>query len=840
MGGFKHHYDGNIGKMSTINIKKIPNLQQTVFVTAPPDSIITETDTDHLFPAGSYGFVVSTKEGKYVSAAKVGKVKDPFMLAGLRGFSFRIENNKEITINGDVQDKEGFNWIPANEVNGVKYPSCFAKVNEGNVIIDQASEGFFCINNQILVVITDLKKRDPLKVQRLPDGRRIIKVKTSEIDTVNHYYFVETDGNMFSFEKNQIIIHPKANLKELFYIKFTDKSSADVLLDDIIPAPVILPLHYEREYNLLDGFCCKTIQLPRLKYDPSNGKSAQIRVDVTRDNGTTFSVTFDILWKTEKELAVYELATRSYHRNEKVAIDFASDSYPRIEFIRDNKGVEYRGNLNIEFDSWYTDLKCKFEGVEDLADINVYRDLIEYKETAGELIRYNSKSILGPYKSDYVYMINDKIYSNNSNSDFHSANIQNGELLIKPKKGVSSFAIYSKSKQEWTKYELRQEIIFDEEYCRNVMVFPKSDINMAEFGLYDSKDSFKYMDGLVELKGKYKLKVEEDAKSGSVITVKTFTAVHESGQKFSFKVTFIYEEYSKTSFILHDVDEFSTPVFRRPSFSEPRRNEPFWTYGQFVGKNGVFIHAYGNEVVNGALSSNIYPIITFNEPTVGYVNTTDSSFPIITEILSADKVINLAQRDEYVRLNGCSNVVYNVNSITVPKNAGYCFFRAGNSIYLLRSPALRSVSFDRRNSLSIRDTPSIDNGIFLASQEFKAFQEPAKEEQPVPPPNIPEIIPIAGSSTTQPQIVPIINQVPLIPEQIKNIIGVSTARTQKQPNAIPRSIPVAGKGKNKVSISQLQASSNPPETAPTITPSAAPIPSRVEHSVATVSLDFHA
>jgi hypothetical protein len=717
----------------SIIIKKLLNTESTIYVTIPDkksegeepqQQFHTETDNELSFPTGSRGFVVFKKADKVEKVVKVGKVFDVMRYNDRRSFFFHSSMKNGIILNGTsfTYDTDGFVWFDE--------PECFVKNEDGLVMVEMANNGLYCVNNEALFIIEGIKMSQALKVVQEKEDEnsastskalRYFKCKTEDIASVHYDGFIETTGNMLIFEKNRIVFDPSATPNELLYVKYNDGTFADVVFSETKTYPIYLPESYKGTFNLLGGYRCKTVSLPRIS-KPDDSRKSIISVDVLRYDQTSPTLKFECNWLTQMEMSIRCVYMTAYHPNQKLSFDLGkydtsisspSSNSPSNEDDLSSLAMsqsQSQSSKVVPITQWHTKLNCKFaNGIS--GSIVIYRELRKVTEKKNEMVRFDNSSILGPFTSNKVYMINDTIYTESTTEAGENKNgnaiFENDSLTIRPKIGMKQFGVFSETDNVWHITELRHSIRFNEQYTMNVMAH-RSEIQMKTIGMYDTADVFKYYEGNTELsKGRYKIKASEDISSGTVIENKLFTAVHsESGKKYNFKIEFIYQEFARVSFIDSDDENFSTPLFRRLSFSGQPSAEPFWTYGPFVSKSGKPIFAYGNEVVNGSLDSNVFPIITFNEATSGYINKTNGSLPIITKVLDEDMTIKLDSGDEYVRLNGCSNVKFENSTVIVPKNVGLAFFRAGANLYLLRSASIRGASFERGRSLSAPSSPA--------------------------------------------------------------------------------------------------------------------------------------
>jgi len=177
-------------------------------------------------------------------------------------------------------------------------------------------------------------------------------------------------------------------------------------------------------------------------------------------------------------------------------------------------------------------------------------------------------------------------------------------------------------------------------------------------------------------------------------------AVNDLGDGFDFPVKIMHESF-RSSFVIPEDPTFNAPLYPR---SSTQLDTPFYTYGQFSSPQGKMLYAYGEEVMNGALEAKLYPIITFNESTIGNVSIMDGfTMTINTQALNEDKVLEGITK--YVRLNNCKDVELEGTTLKVKKNTSIAFFRANDELYLLCA-AKRGVSFSGLHSASKNNSRS--------------------------------------------------------------------------------------------------------------------------------------
>jgi len=93
------------------------------------------------------------------------------------------------------------------------------------------------------------------------------------------------------------------------------------------------------------------------------------------------------------------------------------------------------------------------------------------------------------------------------------------------------------------------------------------------------------------------------------------------------------------------------------------------------------------------------------------------------ELLNEDKVIQLEKDDVYLRLNVCTDVVFNNSKITVSSNTSACFFLAGSTFHIYRSGLLRKRSGGFSNNGSRMPSPK---------GTFNNFSDPASKPSATP------------------------------------------------------------------------------------------------------------
>lgn len=734
----------------------------TFYTTQQP----TVTATSYTFPAGTNGYLLATDSSGNTTVTVIGTAQKPVNVFGKRRFNYTIaagDTPNQCVVNGTTITKGGFVWL--------SQPECFASIDNQLVRIEMATNGYYCINYEVLFCIQNVTLNPSIQIATNSDGTRFIPVP-SNYTTIRHGGYIETPGNMLTVDPSNsgnLLIDPNANVCELFYIELADGTFTNVEMPTLVVPPVSIVNTFSGVWNLLYGFRCQATQMPSI-----NSTIPTVELLVTRYNQQSDTINVSINWLTPMQKKVYEFFLEAKHPLQVTSIDFS-----KILIL---KSVSGAAPAVVNFTQWYTSLPCVFtDGTT--GTITVYRELLQVTFTTASAIRFTAGEPLGPFQSDGVYMVNGAVYNTDASDATFSATFDEKNLTITPQKGMTSFATFDSSKL-WTTTPTKSAIVFDPTYTYFITVAQKTEVDLTAFGDYDSTDTFTYYAGTKggsdykDLpKGTYKVKPKDNIPSGTVIDTPKITATAEDGSTYSFSVSFTYEEFSRASFIVQGSQQFSTPYTRRGSFSGSLNSKPnvtgFWTYGPFSAQLGSPIHAYQNTVTQTSSSSNIYPVIVFSDPAIGTINETAGSLPITAQVLDEDMSIPAGPTDVFVRLNPCTGVQYSGGSYTIPKTAGVSFFRLGQNIYLLRSPPPK-VKFDPASgnssptSASVSPSPPAPKSApttFIQTGAFAPTPNTSGSANQSPPASsVPSAAPAVAPNTS----------LPTIPQQVRRIPGQPT------------------------------------------------------------------
>jgi hypothetical protein len=691
-------------------VPRVQGAKYTVYASMDPSS-----DKDsYVFPSGTRGYLICEIDSK-VTITTIGKAHAPVDIFSRRNFPCKISGENICLLNGI----EYTTVLLPNGVGAtyVRDPECFIRIDGSEVSIEFANNGFYCIDNEFLFCVKNVKLNPAIQVKQESGQKRFFEIP-STTSKIWHDGREENIGsgkttNMFmrdSKNENLIFIDPEAKLRESLYIQHSDGSFTNIENPILAIPPVFFVNGYTLMYNLLHGYRCIPIQVPKM---PTNTVSTEVSLDVTRYNNETINIKIQVYWLSKSQGDIYEVHLEMRHPDEEAIIDFSEDSIKE-----DFKSVNNESLGIIVFKKWHTKLICEFKNGET-GEIHVYRDVLPYIEVFSPPQRYDSKSFNSVEVSKGVYMVNGKVYTQSASDNTFRSHFDGTYLTITPFKGITSFGTYD-GYGNWAITRLRARVEFNEQYIYAVTTVTsgKIDIPMKIFGDYDTEDKFTYKaDGSILKKPFFVLKPDQYTAPETEISRVKFTAVHDDGTEYSFLVVFVFKDFPRVSFLISDIEEFSSPYFRRTSFTGLSAFSPFWMYGPFIGELNVPIKAFGNQVLNSSSSSNIYPVITFNDSSVGTIYKTNGSLDIQAQILSEELTIPFGPNDEYVRLNACSSVQYTGSALTIPKNTSLCFFRLGSKLYLFRSPLTRSISYGSMSSS--QNSPAATSSLPAQTDEQK-------------------------------------------------------------------------------------------------------------------------
>jgi hypothetical protein len=666
-------------------IPRVAGATYTVYVSkqALPGS------SDLTFPDGARGYVICDNAGK-ITITTIGDAQKPVDIFSRRQFMCQVARDGVCTLN-DIE----YNTVFLPDGVGASYvqdPECFIRIDSDQVFIDFANNGFYCIDYKLLFCVKGVKLNTPIRIKSNVKGVRCFELSATHSkvwhDGRNEYVGDATTTNMLTTDPSSprtVLIDPDAKVRELFYVEFADGTFSNVELTDFLVPPVVLPVLYTGYYDILQGYRCVPLQPFK-----TAGKGASwidtVSLDVTRYNNQTVKLKIQVLWLTALQENVFEVRLEAKHPKQDSIIDFSTES--------SIKTVAGAAPGTIVFTKWHTKVMCEFDSGES-GEIHVYRDVLPYNEVSTAMRRFSLDEAFILQDSCEAYMVDGRVYTGSMKGPNFSTEFDGKGLTFRPRKGVSSYATYD-GNGTWTVTPLRAKITFDKDYVYAIttVIAGKIEVPMKSFGDYDAADTFTYTaDGSALSKGVFKVKPDPSTAPEATIAVVRFVATDADNNQYPFTVTFVFKDFPRVSFLISDNQDFSSPYFRRTSFTGLGVFNPFWTYGPFIGQPNAPISAFGNQVVNGSLDSNIYPVISFNDCSAGTINKTNGSLEIKAQVLTDDLVIPVGPNDEYVRLNACSSVQYTGSALTVPKNASVSFFRIGPVIYLLRSPLTRAVSF---------------------------------------------------------------------------------------------------------------------------------------------------
>ena len=621
-----------------------------------------------IVPIDAQGFIIGTKSNSDPKIHSFGKV-DHHVIGDTRMIVMDVEEKNDYTINNKSFKKDTITWINGNDF--------FIQVKNNKLTIDMIRNGFYCFENSILFEVKHLTIDDSIRL-----GEKSKKGIKNIWFNGKHYSIEST--NMFTLTKGEnrdiLRLDPVISQTDRLYVEYSNGHFADVEMVDFNPKVVMV---YE-DQNLKPFENFKVQIMSDIKEDDKR------KISLTKKNGDFVSYSLDEIYvsKLKEKLLFLEIPTYHEKHNPKVNLrDF--DVNQEIVTVDDKE--QFILELNEQRKEYVCVLKNgdKFNCI--LAKYNYPYTLVD-----SGVLRF---SLQDPTElnSDYLYMVDDNLYEFPVNETFFSSYYNGKNLTLTLKPGVNSVSVFDKKSQQWKVYKTYLNYMFNDSYTVNVFG-TGSIFNMEDFGMKDSKEKIEwfYTEKDKEPKNiknnKLKIDVPENVVPGELIKTYKITAKIRSVEVY-FELFFIYETYNNVFFYYKDDDIFgSTPTRRR--VSKRSFSSDVFTYGIFVGNINSELYVYNTKVDSMTLPlvKNSFPIIKFEESNVGSIRVSNYTMPINTKILTEDFMINDVK--SYVRLNNCSNVIYNGITVTVPFKTSTCFFKANDELYLLKSQMPTSISFN--------------------------------------------------------------------------------------------------------------------------------------------------
>lgn len=403
--------------------------------------------------------------------------------------------------------------------------------------------------------------------------------------------------------------------------------------------------------------------------------------------------------------------------------------------------------------------------------------LVPYVEDKPKPMYFSTSLKDVTFKTDGVYMVDGQVYKC-SDSQPPFAKVDNGSVTICYNPSLDSFSSYSYGIDgvgKWATTEMRLLPTFDDEYTR--LVFSRQTIiNFGDFGVKSAKSPTIYYklseDGTSkQIKdNKMSIDVPDEIIAGGLVKVVKCMALVDVFECY-FTVNIVYESFSRINYNVPGDDNFSGTT--GSSMRKRVFNNKF-VVGDFMASSDKKLAAYDvivssdNEIDDVFLAPGklIYPVVKFATDNLGTVQTSPHNYLLTTDIINEDRIIKFTT--VFAKMNNCNELIVDKNTITVPKTTAICFFRADNTVYLLRPALARNVSFKG-----------------LASGASSAASTPVAENNPPPPP--------VAVNNSPPVVV-------VKPSQPKTAVSSPMATPKK----IPMVVPVVPAGKSKTPLPTIK------------------------------------
>jgi hypothetical protein len=650
----------------------IPILQGTTYkVYTSEEPIITSAG--YTFSSDTNGYVIATDPLGKTDITVIGSAQKCVDVFNKRRIEFKPRGSR-YTVNDFPVNCNGFTWLVS--------PDAFAAVSNGTVVIEMGTEGYYCVNYEALFHIKDLVMNLPIVVDVDESGQYSFTAPEG-LKAIHYDGGIETLGNMFTQVGDKIFIDKKADMNELCYLETAD-GFIDVNLPELVPRTSFLPADLRGVINLLRGFRAATGHMPSVDKSKSS-----VKLDVERYNGQSTTLDIKLLWLEKIQHPLHKLVIEVKYPSQKSTIDFSRAEYSDVLDKINGEDLTV-----IEFTEWYTILPYTMkDGLS--GEINVYREILPYETIENPTKYFKSGETLGTYISNGVYTINGVVYDASTNEEGFTTEFDGVNLSITARNGAMSFGLYDGEKV-WSITPLRVEIVFNTEYRMAFMQPGEEEVDLAIFGNFDTKDKLTYQaDGKDVKRGVFKVKVKDDLASGSEFKTVSFTAKSDDAT-YDFSVTFVYEEFNRTSFLIPGVKDFSSRYTRTVSFAGLT---PFWMYGRFICQPNTTIHAYQSSVSEDSSVTNLFPIVKFSDRASATIMI--GSVPVDARIITEPIIFPSEGGADFVRLNQCSDIVYKNKSYIVPKTIGVVFFRLNETIYLMRTQKDALPSSDEYTTTSL-------------------------------------------------------------------------------------------------------------------------------------------
>lgn len=763
--------------MSTFNLDKktFVNFVSNSTVT---DKIFTSTENSQgvLITLGKESFEV--KEFGNIKTQKVVKTRR-FILNGET--DFRV-NGK--TISGTQT------WVPKDDI----LCEAFVSKKDTTIVIDMATNGYIFINDT-LINFSGIKLNPYVDI-KTKEGITYFKSKTvSRVFYHGHEIKLKVDGEKHIFPKDLPI-------DEFIYFENKDGSYNNLVPLNFSINTVIVPIG-ENFYDYTKNYRC----FPTTStYSEEFGEDDAIKMFVTRFTGETVEIRISLCSVPVRNYSVAYLEVFGIHEKISDAVIY-DDDITGEEFFR-----------TIVSDP-VTIVKIPMKD-GTTAKSTIIRYIIPYTQV-NQITRYE------PFKdkeitTDDYYILNGKFFQED----------KSGSTVISLTEKEGTLETYCKSTRTWTIHDLRQESYFNDHLSINVYSDKGTSFDLRTIGYYDEKDSFSfYVNGNSQKNPRFLLTFPTEIKDNFIQTIK-LSLMRFDKVDFNINVSFYLARTANVNFIVTGDENFASGSLMRTSMRGSMRKtvgftdfSPYVDYGQFQIRDGETLYAHQNAVTTESKSFKTFPFVKYTNETTANVEFSDKTAKLHSMAVNEDTRIDLLINSDYVRLNECASVEFKNSALLIPEKTSFCFFKATDGIYMIKSADLRSLTMtnmssfnNRRKSLAQEPEEEglIKSLIGFVSNKFasgKDLKTPKNTEESDPkkdlktPKNTEETEPevIVGATNRGLPVVPVVEtptipvvETPTVPVVETTDVEVPTAivpeiensKVANIPNSKPADIPV--------------------------------------------------
>lgn len=655
------------------------NLDKKTFVNYVSNSTIT----DKIFTStgNSQGVLITLHRGTF-EVKEFGNVKVHNVSKTRR---FVLNNQEKFIVNGK-EIKGTQTWIQKNEI----CCEAFVDKKDETITIEMATDGYIFVNDT-LINFSGIKLGSDLSI-KTKEGITYFKSKAvSRVFYHGHEFKLETDGEKYVFPKNLPI-------DEFIYAENKDGSFNNLVPVNFSINTVTVPLG-EPFYDFTKNYRCSPVS-----YNEEFGDDDTVNMSVTRFNKETVQVRISTCSVPLKNFEVSYIEVFVAHE--------------KIPFTVNYESFNHTETVTVPV----TDVKFQ-TGDGSQVKSTIIRYVIPYTQVK-QITRYE------PFKNkeiqtDEHYILNGEYHCEKNSSS----------VTISLKENEDTLETYCKSTSTWTVHDLRQESYFNENLSINIYTDKNPSFDLRTIGYYDEKDTFSmYIDGAAQKSSRFYLTVPTEMKDNFIQMIK-FSLVRFDKVSFNVNVSFFYAKTSNVNFVVPEDDIFGTGSLLKNSFKKSvsfKGNretfmsfEPYVDYGQFQIRNNETVHVHQNSVTAESKIFKTFPFIRYADETSATVEFSDKSLPLKSIATSEDMKIDLLANSDYVRLNDCSSVEFKNSALFIPAKTSFCFFKASDDIYMIKSADLRTLSMnnmsafgDRRKSLA--QPKEEDEGLIKSFMGFMA------------------------------------------------------------------------------------------------------------------------